>query len=245
MALGLTALLNCVFHHLAVRKELARNKITIRYTGLWQEKGILTGFTFPAAMSGIIGAVSVWCANAIIVRQTDGLAQMAIFTAAYTVRSLILFVPGLVNRVASPIFCNLVGERDTSNYSRLFWFNTAVSALAAIVIAGFLVAAAPQLLILFGKEFLNGGAVVLVVAVMSVVEVIANALYQPLYAHGKIWWQFRTIICWSVILIGVTFTTAEASGALGLAYAYLAAHVVSAAMYILVAVQIGRSGSAR
>lgn len=238
IALGITALINCFLHHLAMKKELRRYRITIRYTELWREKGVLTDFAFPAALSGVIGAVSVWSCNAIIVRQADGLAQMALFAAAYNVRSLILFAPGLVTRVAAPILCNLVGDNDSSNYSRLFWFNVAVSAAAAVVVAGVLAAAAPYLLVLFGKEFIDGGVVIPVVAAMSVVEVIANVFYQPLYAHGKLWWQLWIIICWSVVLIGISFTAAENYGALGLAYAYLAAHIVSATLYIFAGFQI-------
>ncbi len=241
MSLVTTALISCFFHHLAVRAELIRANIKISYAHLWREKDILTGFTFPAALSVVIGAISVWFGNAIIVRQADGLAQMAIFAAAFNVRSLIMFIPSLVNRVASPILCSLLGEGDNSNYSRLFWFNTAASAIAGLAVAGVLAVAAPLFLVMFGKDFVSGGTVVTVVAIMSVVEVIANALYQQLYAYGKLWWQLRTIICWSIVLIGITYPSAKDYGALGLATAYLAAHIVSAAMYAWAIVSIERA----
>lgn len=241
LALGASALISFVCHNLAVRRELARYKIRIRFTGLWQEKDVLSGFTIPAALASVYGAVAVWCGNAILVRQADGLAQMALFTAAYNIRSLILFVPELMNRVATPILCNLVGENDKGNFSRLFLFDLAASAASATVVALALVATAPYFLSLFGKDFLTGSAIVPAMAAMSVIEVVSNVLYQPLYSHGKLWWQLRVVICWSVAYLGMTYGLAEGYGALGLVYGYLAGHVVSAAMYTYVYYQIERS----
>ena len=238
LALGIVAMFNWLLHHLAIREELQRYGIIIRYRGIWREKGLLTSFAFPAALSGLIGAVTVWICNAFLVRQSDGLAQMAIFTATYNFRSLIMFVPGLVTRVASPILCNLAGENKGASYSRLFWFNIGASAGVSIVVAGFLLVTAPYLLALFGKGFVVGESLVLVVVSMSVVEVIAIAFFQPLYARGKLWWQVFIIICWSIVLIAVTFTTAGDYGAMGLAYAYLAAHIVSATLYVFLAFKI-------
>ncbi len=241
LALGATALISFACHNLAVRKELARYKIKIRFTDLWQEKEVLSGFTIPAALASVLGAVVMWGGSAILVRQADGLAQMALFTAAYNIRSLILFVPDLITRVASPILCNFVGEKDKRNYSRLFLFDLAVSVTAATAVAVVLVAAAPYFLILFGKDFLTGSAIVPAMAVMTVVEVIANVLYQPIYTHGRLWWQLRVVICWSAVYLGMTYGLTESYGALGLVYGYLTAHVVSAAMYMYVVFQIERS----
>lgn len=243
LALGLVAMFNWFLHHLAIREELKHHQITIRYRGIWQEKSILTSFALPAALSGFIGAIIVWICNAFLVKQSDGLIQMAIFTATYNFRSLIMFVPGLVTRVASPILCNLVGEKRGNSYSRLFWFNIGVSVCVSMIVGGLLILTAPYLLSLFGKGFVVGDRMVLVVVSMSVVEVIASAFYQPLYTHGKLWWQVLIIICWSIVLVAVVFPTAGNYGALGLAYAYLAAHIVSATLYIFLTFKIEKTDS--
>jgi O-antigen/teichoic acid export membrane protein len=233
-ALGLAALFNWVLHQIAIRREVRRYGIRIKYSGFWQEKDILARFTFPAALSSIIGAFTVWSCNAFLTRQPDGLTQMAIFSAANNFRSFILFVPGLVSHVASPILCNLIGEKKQSSYSRLFWINIAASAAASIAVAIILVLAAPYVLELFGKGFKGGDSVAMVIVVMTVVEVMANAFYRSLFAHGKQWWQVQIIICWSLALWVVTFTTVGEYGAVGLAYAYLVAHVVSLSLYAFV-----------
>ncbi len=241
-ALGLAALFNWMLHQMAIRREVGRQGIKIRYSGIWQEKDVLLNFTFPAALSSIIGAATVWSCNAFLTRQPEGLTQMAIFSAANNFRSFILFVPGLVSHVASPILCNLLGEKRQSTYSRLFWINIAASATAATLVAGTLIVAAPYVLVLFGKGFREGESVAMVIVVMTVIEVMANAFYRSLFAHGKLWWQLRIIICWSIALGMVTFTTVGDYGALGLAYAYLSAHAVSLSLYAFVTYKLQKKG---
>jgi len=238
VSLGVAAFTNWVFHQLVIRREMNNHDMEIQYSQSWQEKRVLIDFTFPAAISSIIGVLTVWGCNAYLVRQPDGLIQVGIFSAVNTLRSFILFVPGLVSRVASPILCNLMGKRNQSSYVRLFWTNIATAAAASSGVAGILVFAAPYILKLFGKDFGAGGAVAMVVVVMTVIEVMANAFYSSILVHGRLWWQLRVILCWSTALGAVTYLTVGNYGALGLAYAYLVAHIVSLAMYVFITFKV-------
>lgn len=237
-SLVISAFVNWLLHQLAIRRELEQNGIVIRYSQIWQEKHVLSDFTFPAALSSIIGALTVWGCNALLVRQDGGLVQLGIFSAANNFRSLILFVPGLVTHVVSPILCNLMGKNNQSSYSRLFWTNIVISATAATSVAFGLVFAAPYILKLFGRGFGTGDSVAMVIVIMAVIEVMANAFYNSLFAHGKLWWQLRVVICWSLALGAVTILTVEQYGAMGLAYAYLIAHLVSLTLYVAITFRI-------
>ena len=240
-ALGLSGVLNWYLNRLEIRKQLAKYQIAPTYQGVFQEKAVLTNFALPVAFSGMIGAVTVWGCNAFLVRQPEGMAQMAIFTAAGSFRSLVMFVPGLLIRVATPILCNLVGEKNYSASSRVFKINVLISALVSSGVAGVIIWMAPELLALFGKKFVGGAEVASLVAIVSIVEVMANTLYQPLLAYGRIWWQVRVILCWSLILTTVTYLTVGNFGALGLAAAYLAAHIASLGLYAFVGYRIKKT----
>ncbi len=241
LSLGAAALLNWYLNHSAIKEQLHKHQIVISYRDMFQEKAVLINFAFPTALSGFIGSIAVWGCNAYMVRQPDGLVQMAIFTAAASFRSLIMFVPGLVTRVVTPVLCNLVGEKKTSSYSKVFAFNVLISAIASTGIAGLLALTAPKLLAVFGKGFSGGSDVAVLIAVVSIVEVMANTFYQPLLAYGRIWWQFQVIVCWSLILVSITLFTVADYGALGLAWAYMAAHLVSLAMYLFAGYRIKKT----
>lgn len=240
-ALGLSGILNWLLNRREIRKQLSIHKIAATYRGVLQERAVLTDFALPVAFSGIIGAVTVWACNAFLVRQPQGMAQMAIFTAAGSFRSIVMFVPGLVIRVATPVLCNLVGEKEYSASSRVFRVNVLISAVTSSCAAGAIILVSPELLAVFGKRFVVGAEVASLVAVVSIVEVMANTLYQPLLAYGQIWWQVRVIICWSLTLTTITWLTAGEYGALGLAAAYLAAHLVSLGLYLFVGYRIKKS----
>ena len=242
LSLGASALLNWYLNHMAIQEQLEKHRVVITYRGVLQEKAVLTHFAFPVAISGLIGAMTVWGCNAFMVRQPDGLAQMAIFTAAGAFRSLVMFVPGLITRVATPVLCNLVGEKDITSYSRVFKYNVLTSVIASMCAAGVLALGAPYLLALYGKGFVGGTEVAIVVAVVTVVEVMANTLYQPLLAYGRIWWQVWVILGWSSVLVSVTYFTVGDYGALGLAVAYMAAHLLSLTLYILMSYRIKKTG---
>ena len=234
LSLGLAAMANCILYQMAIHRELKSWNIVIYYRQLRSESDVLSGFTLPAALAAVIGALTMWSGSACLVRQADGLAQMAVFTAAGNVRSLIMFIPELVTKVASPILCSLAGEQNQSGYSRVFWINLTIVAGSSLVVAVLLTLAGPWLMALFGRSFSNAGsAIVLAVAAGAVVEVIANTLYQPIYVRGRLWWQVGIISAWGVALNGIAALTAPVWGALGLAAAYLAAHLLSGALYVL------------
>lgn len=232
-ALGLTAFLNWVLYHKALRKEMRNYGVKVSYVQLGREMTVLMSFAFPAAISGIIGSMAVWMGNALLVRQEHGLAELALFAVAGNIRSLVIFFPSLVTRVASPMLCSVAGEKTKNGYARLFWINIVVTICAAVIVAISAVLLAPWILAAFGKGYSGGVGVLAVIAVMSVIEVAANSFYQTLFVHGRLWWQVGVIVLWSATLLGVTAATVESEGAIGLGYAYVAAHSVSLCCYML------------
>ena len=131
------------------------------------------------------------------------------------------------------MLCSVAGEKTNSGYAKLFWLNIIVTIGAAVIVALSAALLAPWLLVAFGKGYLGGTGVLAVIAAMSVIEVAANSFYQTLFVQGRLWWQVGVIVLWSVTLLGVTAVTVESEGAIGLGYAYLAAHVVSLCCYVL------------
>jgi len=237
-SLGISALCNWWLNHKAISIELKNHQISMKYDGFINEKEVLKKFTMPAALGGIIGSIAIWGCNALVAQQTDGLVQIAIFTAAYNFRSLILFVPSLLTRVVSPILCNLLGENQNKSYSQIFSLNIAVSIVTAVFVGAVLMSTASYFLALFGKGFTAGTEVAIAIIVMSIVEVTANAFYQPLLAHGLLLWEAYVIICRSLILLSFTYLWVGQYGALGLAYAYILAHIVSLAIYIYITYRV-------
>lgn len=231
VALAAAALCSWLQHQRALRHECARYGVVMTYASAGQELSALFGFALPAALSGCVGGLAFTAASTVLIRQPDGVRQMAIFSAANTIRIIVLFVPGLVSRVSTPLLCGLRGNADDGGFrlafSRFLLANTAMAVAAAVL----LFACAPWVLALYGRDFANGRPVLGLLLASAVVETVAVALFQTLYAHGRVWLQLGIVTVWSLLLVGLVRQLAADHGASGLAAAYLCAWTVSALAY--------------
>jgi O-antigen/teichoic acid export membrane protein len=234
LALDLAAILSWIQHQVALRAACKEAGLVVTYTRLGGEIVVLRDFAVPAALAGWIASAAIAATNTILVRGPGGVAAMAVFNVGVTIRILVLFVPGVVSRVSATVLCWLQGTNAKTLYrrtlSRYVLFNTGLAIAAAVVLA----LASQLLLRLYGKEFVNGRPVILMLLAAAVMETLSAGFYQVLYSHGRIWTQTAILTVWSVVLVAVT-AAERAGGAASLAAAYLVAWSVAAGLYALAA----------
>lgn len=234
LALGAGAACAWLQYQVAIRDLCRRHGTTLRYAGFGQELPVLSNFAAPAALSGCVGGLAGLMANTVLVRQA-GVQEMATFTAANTIRILVLFVPGLVSRVSSPFLCRLEGAGQRATFRQAWWRYLSVNSLLAGGAALVLFAAGPLLLRLWGKAFVEGRTALGLLLAAAVAETVSVALFQTLYTHGRIWAQFGIGSLWAMVLVGITRRWAGTYGASALAAAYLLAWSCSTVLYAAVA----------
>ena len=111
---GLTfsAFFRWYIHKRALHLESCKHSIAIIYTNFWLERKILFGFALPAAISGFTSMPALWLANSFLVRQSEGFAQIGLYSAANTFRTIVMFLPILLNSVGMSLLNNQIGSRD-------------------------------------------------------------------------------------------------------------------------------------
>ncbi len=233
-ALGLASVSSWLQHGAVVRAKCRRHGIIVTYSGLGRELNLLARFAAPAALSGCVGAFSGAAAILAVARQPSGVREMAAFGAANSIRLMVVFLPGLVSRVTTPLLCGLNADGRRSGFRQMLWryllANTAIAAgTAALVFA-----LGPTVLRLFGREFVQARLTLGILLASSVAETVAGALFQTLYAHGRFWTQLAIASVWSAILVAVTWWWAPTHGAVALASGYLVAWLVSTTLYAAV-----------
>ncbi len=231
LALGANMACSWVVHQIALRRECRTHGVRVRCTSPRGEIPILWSFVLPAALSGCVSGLALTACNALLVRHSGTFTQVALFNAAYTIRTLVLLVPSMVSRVSTPLLCNLRVADGGGAYRRTFWtclwFNGALTTVCAVL----LFAVGPQLLAFFGKDFAGGRLILGLLLASAATEAIASALFQPLYGHGKIWTQLGVSICWTTLLVGGTWWGIDRGGAAAVAAAHVAAWMSSAMIY--------------
>jgi O-antigen/teichoic acid export membrane protein len=231
VALALSAALQTVIVWVALFRETARAGIPIVFGGIEAikaERTMLQHMTLPASLAGFVNMMGIWLSMAILARQADGITQLALFTAANSLRMIVAFVPVLINNVGFPMLSNLKGEADSAGYRRMFWTNVAAVAGAALCGAIVVAAAGPLVLRLFGKSFAAGYPVLLILLLTTLPEALGISIHQAVQTHGSLW---ITILCVSlpreVVCILAALILAPRYGAIGLAMAYLLGYSVA------------------
>jgi O-antigen/teichoic acid export membrane protein len=225
------ALLLWALHQRAVRRACGAAGIRICWRGLWSERCVLWQFSLPAAASGMIASVALWWANAFLARNA-GYAELAVFSAAGTMGTMVLFLPALVARVTTPVLNRLLAEGKVRTYRRTFRATVAANGAGALLLAVVLAQVGARVLRLFGKDFFGPGLLVALLVAAAVCEVVGTNLYQALFAAGKLWWNLGIRMVWASVLASGTLLLVPRRGAVGLAGACLAAWCVSTVLYV-------------
>jgi len=227
---GVGVVILWMLYQLALRHECRAAGITVRYRTAWRERAVLFAFSAPAAACGMVASIAVWWCNTILVANA-GYAELAIFSAAGSMRSMILFLPALVARVAAPVMNRLATDGDYAGFRRTFWTTVALNGGTALILSATLALAGKQILGLFGKDFAGSTLLILPLLGSVVLEVVAVNLFQALFAAGRLWLNLGIVCCWTVVLAGFAAATTSHYGAVGLAFAYLVAWAVSGSLY--------------
>jgi O-antigen/teichoic acid export membrane protein len=222
--LAITAALRWWLYARAIKSEAETFGIFVTRRGFRQERSLFFGFALPGALSGVTTLPAIWLANAFLVRQSDGVAEMALFAAANYLRIIVLFIPNLVNGVGISLINSQLAAADQRSYSKVFWANLLLTSAATILGAVLVGALGPILLGLFGREFVLGTQVLFVLLVAAVLEGIALGPYQIVQSQGRMWLSLLVIALPRDLSLAffAYFLTAQYA-AVGLAYAYTAA----------------------
>src|SRR5262249_11889592 len=144
-------------------------------------------FAVPATLSSITGSLAIWACNSLLIKQ-GGYIELAVFAAANSLRSMVLFVPSVSARVVSPILDRLLAGGDVPSYRRTFWgavvLNTGMAFLFAVVLSF----CGTYVLQLFGKDFIAPPSLIPLLLGSVVIEVLACNLYQAIFTSRSLWW---------------------------------------------------------
>jgi O-antigen/teichoic acid export membrane protein len=236
---AMSGLVQAVVLGVVLVREAAHQGMTLTGEGFWQERAILSTFAVPASLGALISLPALWIASALLARQPEGYHQLALFGAANSFRTMVLFVPQAVNTVGMSMLNN---QRHSSaeGYKHVFWMNAAWTMVSALGAAGVLYLAASPLLGLFGPSFLAGRSVLAIMLGAAIIEAVAIAMYQVVVSRGSIWASlFFVSVPRDASIVLLAALLAPALGAAGLATAYAAGWALSLAGILALVSRLG------
>lgn len=220
IGLGLSALVQCVVLLVFVNRELARHAIPWARRGIWQERPMVMHFALPATIGGALYQPATWVGTALLASQPAGFHQLALFGAANMFRTMVLFVPQVVNNVGMAVL-NHQRRSNPAGYRNVFWLNAALTTGAAIAAAGMILVLGALPLRLFGPTFVEGRVILRIMLAAAIIEAVTLAVYQVVVSRGQIWTSLAFVsIPRDLALVVVALLAVPALQAIGLATAY-------------------------
>jgi O-antigen/teichoic acid export membrane protein len=169
-------------------KTIARDEgIPLHVPAEAAERRELKAFMVPALIPGFTAMPSVWFGQALLARGADGASAVAVFSACFTLRTLILIVPNVVCAVAFSIMNTERGRGRIVASDNVWHFSILVA-----IITGFLGIVGAKLggamaLNLFGRAFRDGHLTLTILAASAAIEATWSALYQRVWSEGRMW----------------------------------------------------------
>ena len=224
---ALSAFLRWLVYAILLHKEALKYNISILRKEGFKEKKILYYFTIPAAASGFTTLPAIWLSNTFLVHQHDGYMEMGLYSAALTLRTIVLFFPSVINNVAIALINSHKGSKDRKQYSSSFFLNIKLTFIFAFTGALLMFVSGEKILGFFGDDFVNTNAslLILLMSISVVFESMSIATYQLIQSHGKMWLSFFIIaIPRDVIIIMSAYYLTQYYASSGLAGAYVLGH---------------------
>lgn len=235
LGLALSAWVQFTILAIVLRRQASKRGLPLRWDGLWRERSVLVAFSLPAAIAGFTSPAALWLSSVILARQA-GYPQLALYSSSNSLRVLVLFLPLVMNTVASSLLNQYRGLRDWEAYRRVFSWNLRITLALVCMGAAVLAAGGPVMLSLYGRSFREGYPVLLFLALSVIPEGLTIAVYQVVQTEAAMWTSLLTIaLPRDILVVGLATALTPAHGALGLGAAYVLACCVAAAFACAVA----------
>ena len=233
-----------LFRHV-VNRECRAHGIRVSYRGVWHERTVALRFALPASLAGLVSMPAAWLANMFLARQPTGFSELGLYNAAASLRSLILFLPLLLNRVSMSLLNHERGRQNEPVFRRLFLLNLGMTTGLILFSVGAVAIAGPYLLGAFGRAFTDGYPVLLIVLAATTFEGMSQAPYQIVQSHERMWLSLGAIaLPRDILLVAAAYVLAPRWGAAGLATATALASATGCVSTAMLAWRIGIRTSA-
>jgi len=227
-ALAITAAVTCLLSQVSLRRQCRACGIRPQFSSCLAESRILWNFSIPVVLVGALAGPAMWAANTMLVNQARGYAEMALLSAANQWKSAILFAPLVLAQFALPILSNLNGERDLRRYEKTLRWHLILTALVSTAVAAPVAFAAPYIMGLYGRSFVEGWLVLVLSAATAVIACLCGVVGTAILSAGSVWVCCTFNAMWAAVFLAGCYLLIPRHHALGLAASMFLAYVAHA-----------------
>jgi O-antigen/teichoic acid export membrane protein len=152
----------------------------------------------------------------------------------------VLFIPNITYVVGWSLLNHQKGQRQWDQYRIVFKINLALTGAAVVVGVSALSVFGPAILRLFGKDFVDGRMVLLVMLAAAIPQALGLSALQHLLSQEHLWLSFFAVVLpRDFLLAALAAYLIPRHGAVGLAWAYAAAWMMALIIITPVTLSVG------
>jgi O-antigen/teichoic acid export membrane protein len=243
LSLVFTSVVGVLLSSRALAGECNAAGITVDFHRAWTERRTLWDFSLPAVMGGLMVSPVTWAANAMLVNQPNGYAELGLFNAANQFRMLIMFLPNILGMVTVPLLSEIHGQNDREFFARAVNLNLRTIWGLALPCGFLLIGLSSWLINLFGPQYQQGRPVLAIMICVAIMYLAGSTVGQALISSGRMWAGFFVNLGWALVLLPSVSLLIPRMGAKGMAISYLLAYsFLTLSVLGYTAINFGRVG---
>jgi len=186
----------------------------------------LFAYSIPSFMSWILIIPVAWLTQALLANQPSGYSELGLFNAANQWRQFVVLIPTMMATVMLAVSADSYADAAGGAYRQAYRMNMMLTWSYALPVAVLVSILGGPLNSLFGEKFADAVWLIpplIAAAFFSVLNTVASSAVT---GAGRMWVEVALNLIWAVVLVGTSLWLVPVHGAMGLAYASLAAPFV-------------------
>ena len=200
---------------------------------------VLRDVSLPSFLSTVITSLVMWLGSVLLTRLPNGLAQVALFTAANHWRTVLLFLPTQINQSTAPILANLWMHAELQRFRLLVHTNLLLNLVTAGITCLILAFAAKPILHLYQLGSASDAFSLRLFAFSGVIAALCGVLGYTMAAIGRLWEGLIVNALWAAVFIVLSLAFLS-RGAVGLSISYTVSYItlfVISFFYVVLSIQ--------
>jgi O-antigen/teichoic acid export membrane protein len=228
LGFAMASAVTCTINQGLLWRRCKIHSMVLSLRGGLKEIRFLAVFSIPALLTNIVPAPCLALAQTLLIRQPGGYGSLAVFTAAFQLRTGIVLLPALLSQPLVPMLARSSGSPLSSR--RGLMRATCVATLAVSVpLAGIVCCFPKYLMLAYGRSFAGNTPVLMLLAVSAVVSSMTNPFTAAVISSGRMWTLSLAYAAWGAVFLSVTYTLLPALQGTALSVAFVASDSVQAA----------------
>ena len=130
-------------------------------------------FSTPLFFSIIINLFSFWYLRILVINESNGFKEIAIFDAAYQWLTVIMIITGATTNVALSML-------SKKNNSKIFYINLLINFLISLIFAIFFILFSKTIMLIYGENYADGYFILIILSITSIFFTL-SAVYNKYF----------------------------------------------------------------